>query len=110
MIDVTVLFLDETYASTAVGPMEVFRHAGELYNLLTGKPQSPYFHVTTASADGRAVLCGIRRLLTFASGGGQQHEDRDKNRRDSTNVVTRFRNRSRNGIHSDSPFVSLEAG
>jgi transcriptional regulator GlxA family with amidase domain len=57
MIDVTVLFLDETYASTAVGPMEVFRHAGELYNLLTGKPQSPYFHVTTASADGRAVLC-----------------------------------------------------
>ena len=28
MIDVTVLFLDETVASTAVGPMEVFRHAG----------------------------------------------------------------------------------
>jgi transcriptional regulator GlxA family with amidase domain len=57
MIEVTVLFLDETFSSTAVGPMEVFRHAGTLWNLLTGKPQSPYFHVTTATADGRPVQC-----------------------------------------------------
>ena len=28
MIDVTILFLDETFSSTAIGPMEVFRHAG----------------------------------------------------------------------------------
>lgn len=57
MIEVTVLFLDETFSSTAVGPMEVFRHAGTLWNSLTGKPESPHFHVTTASANGRAVLC-----------------------------------------------------
>ena len=57
MIEVTVLFLDETFSSTAVGPMEVFRHAGTLWNLLTGKPQSSRFRVTTASADGRTVLC-----------------------------------------------------
>ena len=25
MIEVTVLFLDETFSSTAIGPMEVFR-------------------------------------------------------------------------------------
>jgi len=57
MIEVTVLFLDETFSSTAVGPMEVFRHAGTLWNLLTGKRQVPRFRVTTASVDGRAVNC-----------------------------------------------------
>ncbi len=28
MIEVTILILDETFSSTAIGPMEVFRHAG----------------------------------------------------------------------------------
>ena len=37
--------------------MEVFRHAGSLWNLLTGAEQTPRFRVTTASADGRAVQC-----------------------------------------------------
>ena len=57
MIDVTVLFLNETFSSTAVGPMEVFRHAGSLWNVLTGERQAPRFRVTTASADGKAVGC-----------------------------------------------------
>ncbi len=57
MINVTVLFLDATYSSTAVGPMEVFAHAGELWNMLTGKRLTPRFNVTTASADGGPVLC-----------------------------------------------------
>jgi transcriptional regulator GlxA family with amidase domain len=57
MIDVTVLFLDGTFASTAAGPMEVFRHAGTLWNVLTGARESPRFRVTAASAGGRAVHC-----------------------------------------------------
>ena len=57
MTDVTILFLDETFSSTAIGPMEVFRHAGTLWNVLTGKRPAPHFRVTTASADGRAVRC-----------------------------------------------------
>ena len=57
MIDVTVLLLDQTFASTAVGPMEVFRHAGFLWNHLTGKPEKPRFEVKMASADGRVVQC-----------------------------------------------------
>jgi transcriptional regulator GlxA family with amidase domain len=57
MTDVTIVFLDQTFSSTAVGPMEVFRHAGSLWNYLTGVPQNPRFRVTTASADGRPVLC-----------------------------------------------------
>jgi len=57
MMEVTVLLLDQTFSSTAVGPMEVFLHAGSLWNNLTGKPAKPRFNVTTASADGRPVLC-----------------------------------------------------
>ncbi len=57
MIDVAVLLLDGTFSSTAIGPMEVFLHAGSLWNFFAGKPPVPRFRVTTASADGRAVRC-----------------------------------------------------
>ena len=55
MVEVTVLFLDGTFSSTAVGPMEIFRHAGTLWNFLTGNRPAPRFRVATASVDGRAV-------------------------------------------------------
>ncbi len=58
--DVTVVFLDQTFSSTAIGPMEVFRHAGALWNFLTGTQPSPRFRVTTASAAGRPVCCDGR--------------------------------------------------
>jgi transcriptional regulator GlxA family with amidase domain len=57
MTEVTVLFLDQTFSSTAVGPLEVFNQAGRLWNVLTGTKQTPRFRVTTASANGRAVRC-----------------------------------------------------
>src|SRR5579862_4531875 len=57
MKEVTILILDETFSSTAIGPMEVFRHAGALWNSLTGSKPAPRFNVTTASVDGRAVRC-----------------------------------------------------
>jgi transcriptional regulator GlxA family with amidase domain len=57
MTDVTVLFLDGTFSSTAIGPMEVFRNAGVLWNICTGTPPAPRFRVTTASLDGGAIQC-----------------------------------------------------
>ena len=57
MIEVTVLVLDGTFSSTAIGPMEVFRHAGALWNSLTGQRPVPCFRVTTASVGGRPVRC-----------------------------------------------------
>jgi transcriptional regulator GlxA family with amidase domain len=57
MTNVTILFLDGTFSSTATGPMEVFRHCGTLWNSCTGKQPAPRFRVTTASADGQAVCC-----------------------------------------------------
>jgi len=55
--DVTVLFLHGTFSSTAIGPMEVFRHTGTLWNTFAGERAAPRFRVTTASIDGRAVPC-----------------------------------------------------
>jgi transcriptional regulator GlxA family with amidase domain len=57
MKEITVLLLDQMFSSTAIGPMEVFRHAGSLWNALTGERLAPRFHVTTASADGKPVCC-----------------------------------------------------
>src|SRR3984957_7390498 len=57
MKEITVLLLDQMFSSTAIGPMEVFRHAGSLWNLLTGMTTSPSFHVKTASSDGLPVEC-----------------------------------------------------
>ena len=76
MIDVTVLLLDQTFASTATGPLEVFRHAGTLWNYLTGTSQTPRFRVTTASANGRAVRCdGPIDIKPMASLADIRHTD-----------------------------------
>src|SRR5579885_1981004 len=57
MKEITILLLDRMFPSTATGPMEVFRHAGSLWNLFTGTQRAPRFRVTTASVDGRPVNC-----------------------------------------------------
>ncbi|HVX98760.1 MAG TPA: helix-turn-helix domain-containing protein [Pseudorhodoplanes sp.] len=61
ILDVTVVLLDGGYASTAIGPVEVFHSAGLLWNWLHGQPQKPRFRVRTASIDGRRVrsLCAF---------------------------------------------------
>lgn len=54
-LDVTVVLLDDGYASTAIGPVEVFHSAGTLWNWLHGEAQTPRFRVTTASIDGKPI-------------------------------------------------------
>ncbi len=56
MLDVTVVLLNDNYASTAIGPIEVFHSAGRLWNVLRGEPAEPRFRVTIASVDGEAVV------------------------------------------------------
>ncbi|WP_310620118.1 GlxA family transcriptional regulator [Flexibacterium corallicola] len=56
MIDITVLFLEGGYISTAINAVEVFRSAGVFWNLLNGDEPSAYFNVRTASLNGRAVV------------------------------------------------------
>src|SRR5262249_16349797 len=55
MLEVTVVHLNDNYASTAIGPIEVFHSAGSLWQALNGAAQDPRFRVTVASLDGRSV-------------------------------------------------------
>ena len=59
VLDVTVVLLEDGYASTAVGPIEVFHSAGLLWNWLHGATPQPRFRVRVASIDGARVtsLC-----------------------------------------------------
>ena len=52
VLDVTVVLMQGDYASTAVGPVEVFQSAGVLWNELHGDPAQPSFRVRVASVDG----------------------------------------------------------
>jgi transcriptional regulator GlxA family with amidase domain len=54
-LDVAVLLLDGNYASTAIGPIEVFHSAGALWNTLVAKQPQPRFRVHVVSIDGEAV-------------------------------------------------------
>lgn len=61
MLDVTVVLLDDSHASTAIAPIEVFHAAGLLWNSLRGEAPDPRFRVRTASIDGKSVtsLCSL---------------------------------------------------
>lgn len=64
MIDVAVILLNDNYASTAIGPIEVFHSAGLLWKALKGEAPDPRFRVTVASLDGEHVTspCSLRLL------------------------------------------------
>ena len=55
VLNVTVILLDDGYASTALMPIEVFHSAGALWRELRGEAPEPRFRVTTASIDGKPV-------------------------------------------------------
>lgn len=54
-LDVAIVLVSEGYASTAVGPIEVFAAAGTMWNEMRGADPEPRFRVTTASIDGKPV-------------------------------------------------------
>jgi transcriptional regulator GlxA family with amidase domain len=68
VLDVTVVLLEAGYASTAVGPIEVFHSAGVLWNWLQGDVSEPRFRVRVASIDGGPVtsLCSLGLVPEFA--------------------------------------------
>jgi transcriptional regulator GlxA family with amidase domain len=55
LLDVTVVILEDGYASTAIAPIEIFHSAGVVWNWLHGDAEQPRFKVRTASIDGRKV-------------------------------------------------------
>jgi transcriptional regulator GlxA family with amidase domain len=67
-LDVTVVLLEAGYASTAIGPIEVFHSAGLLWNSLYGETPQPRFRVRVASIDGGRVSgpCALGLMPEFA--------------------------------------------
>jgi transcriptional regulator GlxA family with amidase domain len=54
-LDVAIILVNEGYASTAVGPIEVFASAGSMFNEMHGADPEPRFRVIMASIDGEPV-------------------------------------------------------
>jgi len=78
MIDITVLLLDGTFSSTAVGPMEVFQHTGTLWNMFAGKPPRLAFGLR------RHLWTGARCGATGPSRSGRRQPWRTFARRKSS--------------------------
>ena len=57
MKKVTILGLYNSMATTIFGPMDILNQAGRLWNRVGNTPQTPFFDVTLASADGQPIKC-----------------------------------------------------
>jgi len=55
LLDVAIVLVNEGFASTAIGPIEVFTAAGSMWNEMSGKQPHPRFRVTMASIDGAPI-------------------------------------------------------
>lgn len=55
MKKVTILGVYNTMATTIFGPMDILNQAGRLWNRVSQAPQTPFFDVTIASADGQPI-------------------------------------------------------
>ncbi len=55
MKKVTILGLYNSMATTIFGPMDILNQAGRLWNRVSRSPQTPFFEVTIASADGQPI-------------------------------------------------------
>lgn len=61
IVNVTVVVTEASFASTSIGPIEVFHSAGTLWNYFQGEAGEPRFRVQVASVDGGHVetLCAL---------------------------------------------------
>ena len=57
MLKVTILGLYNSMATTIFGPMDILNQAGRLWNRVSKSPQTPFFDVAIASADGQPIQC-----------------------------------------------------
>jgi len=60
---VTILGCYNAMATTIFGPMDILNQAGRLWNRVCHTPQTPFFDVTIASADGQPIRCTNNVLI-----------------------------------------------
>lgn len=71
VLDVVVVLVNDGYASTAVGPIEVFAAAGAMWDEMSGGIPRPRFRVTMASIDGEPVRSAYGLSLAPDAGIGE---------------------------------------
>jgi transcriptional regulator GlxA family with amidase domain len=64
MKSVTILGFQNSMGSTIVGPMDIFYHAGRLWNIIQNQPLTPHFKAQVASVDGKPFRCHNHLYLT----------------------------------------------
>jgi len=64
MKKVTILAMRSTWASTVIGPMDVFFQAGIMWNFFKGQKVTPYFEVQVVTTAGKPFKClsGVRMV------------------------------------------------
>jgi transcriptional regulator GlxA family with amidase domain len=63
MKKVTIIGCYNSMATTIFGPMDILNQAGRLWNRVRHAPQTPFFDVTIASADGQPIRCTNNVLI-----------------------------------------------
>jgi transcriptional regulator GlxA family with amidase domain len=74
MKKVAILGCYNSLASTIFGPMDILNQAGRLWNRVSKSPQTPFFDVTIASADGQPIRCTNNILIQPHCGIEEIHE------------------------------------
>jgi transcriptional regulator GlxA family with amidase domain len=64
LINVSVLFLDQSHASVSATACDVFRAAGTLWESAVKETQRPRFRITSFTIDGEPVLSGCGIIVT----------------------------------------------
>ncbi|HEX8899964.1 GlxA family transcriptional regulator [Vitreimonas sp.] len=77
MHNVTVVLLDDGFASTALMPIEIFHSAGGLWRELRGESPEPRFCVTTVSLNGGPVRSPYAGLMMTPQGALDDVEQSD---------------------------------
>jgi transcriptional regulator GlxA family with amidase domain len=60
---VTIIGCYNAMATTIFGPMDILNQAGRLWNRVRHAPQTPFFDVKIASADGEPIRCTNNVLI-----------------------------------------------
>ncbi len=63
MKKVTILGCNNTMATTLFGPMDILNQAGRLWNRVGNTPETPFFDVSIASANGQPIRCTNNVLI-----------------------------------------------
>ncbi len=63
-LNIAILAMDDSVATTITGPMDVFSMTGVLYESLQGKSPVPHFNVQIVTTDGNPVRCYNSLLIT----------------------------------------------